>query len=75
MNEFWDVGYFKETKNGKQFFVRLGSARKKDDGGFWVNLDALPLQDSAGRCSLVIAPPREKRSGGGRSNMNDDIPF
>lgn len=64
MNDFWDVGQFKETRSGKKFFVKLGSAKPKDDGGFFINLDALPLQNSAGECSIVIQPPRERGAGG-----------
>lgn len=83
-SDFWDVGQWKETATGKKFFVKLGSAKQKKDGGFYVELDALPLQraDDKGvvRCSLVINAPRE-RDGGGYSagvrtdESRDEIPF
>jgi hypothetical protein len=60
MSDFWDVGQFKKTQSGKNRFVKLGYAKKKDDGGFFVNLDALPLPDEQGRVSLSISPPRER---------------
>ncbi len=57
MSERWEIVCFKKTKNDKTFAVRLGSASKRDDGGFWLNLDALPH----GEGSVAIVPPREKK--------------
>lgn len=81
--DFWEVGQWKETQTGKNFFVRLGTAKQKDDGGFYIDLDALPLQrpDKNGnvRCSLVIQPPRDKEYRGGgnqdRKAPAEDVPF
>lgn len=60
--EYWDVGQWKETPTGKNFFVKLGSAKQKADGGFYIEFDALPLQrpDDKGnvRCSVVIQQPK-----------------
>jgi hypothetical protein len=84
--DYWEVGQWKKTPNDKNFFVKLGTAKQKDDGGFYVDLDALPLSrpDNNGnlRCSIVIQPQREKgeyRGGGNakRGNTEEDtgVPF
>jgi hypothetical protein len=78
MSEYWDVKQFKKTKNGKNYAVKLGSAKKKDDGGFYIDFDALPLPDAEGRCSVTIMPQQERARPAQRStdvDMNDDIGF
>jgi hypothetical protein len=82
VSDFWDVGQFKKTQSGKNRFVKLGYAKQKDDGGFFVNLDALPLPDEQGRVSIAISPQRQRDdSQQGYSNasqggdMEDQIPF
>lgn len=55
-SERFELVQFKKGRNDKVFAVRLGSATKRDDGGFWVNFDALPF----GEGSCAIVPPREK---------------
>lgn len=57
MSDRFDVIQFKKTKNDKTFAVRLGSATKRDDGGFYLNLDALPF----GEGSIAVVPPRDKK--------------
>lgn len=65
MNDWWEVGQWKEAKSGKKWFLKLGSAKQDDrNGGFVIFMDALPIQDSAGRCMLNIQPPRERGAGG-----------
>lgn len=56
--DYYECVAWKETRNGKKFAVRLGSAKKRDDGGFWVNLDAIPAP-TEGQYSFVIQPQRE----------------
>ena len=80
-SDYWDVGQWKETASGKNFFVRLGSAKQRDDGGFYVDLDALPIQrpDQKGnlRLSIVIQPQKGSRGDAGAKSTNSDdtIPF
>ena len=47
---YFDVLAFKETKDGKKRPVKLGYAKQRDDGGFWVYLDALPLDGNFAIC-------------------------
>lgn len=56
MSDYFDCIIFKKTKNDKTFAVRIGGAKKRDDGGFNVYLDALPLGDG----SFSIVPQRAK---------------
>lgn len=58
MSDYFDCIAFKKTKNDKTFAVRLGSAKKRDDGGFNVYLDAFPVGDG----SFSIVPQRDKKS-------------
>lgn len=67
MSDYYDCVRFIKTKNGHTFARTIGSAKKRDDGGFAVYLDALPPD---GQFSIV--PQRNKqRSGGGA----DEGPF
>ena len=85
MSDYWDIVQFqKRPGQEKAFMQRLGSAKKRDDGGFELYLNALPLPDG-GQCKLTILPPRE-RGEAYRGNKatplrtgtrigDDDIPF
>jgi hypothetical protein len=77
--DYWDVGQWKETGSGKNFFVRLGSAKQRDGGGFYVDFDALPMPrpDQKGnlRCSVVIQPPKGSTGGGRQGGGSDNAPF
>ena len=55
----------RKRKDGKTFWVRMGAAWPRDDGGFKVDLDALPLPDAEGKVTLLISPPREDQEGAG----------
>lgn len=65
-NGYWDVGSFKKTKNDKAIFIRLGSAKQRDDGGFSMWLDAMPTPGPSGQYEIQVLPQREKKS---------DVPF
>ena len=70
--EYWDVGTWKETKSGKNFFTKLGSATQNEDGGWTIFLDALPLPGSKGGCRMTIKPPRQRPA---QSDADPDAPF
>ena len=77
MSEYLDVISWKKTRNGKNFAVKLGSAKKLDNGNIAVYLDALPVPGPDG-CQLTIAPQRERKpdTGSGGNHIDDDeIPF
>jgi hypothetical protein len=83
MSDFWDLGQFKEKRGGGKRFVRLGYAKQKDDGGFWLTFDALPVPDKDGNVSVAVNKPRERsdspsdysNQGGGMGGMDDEVPF
>jgi len=50
----WQVISPSERKDGKTFWSRVGSAWQRDDGGFSIQLDSLPLTGK-----ILISPPRE----------------
>lgn len=77
MSDYFDCVKFIETKNGKKFARQLGSAKKRDDGGFSVYLDALPPDGQ-----FAIVPQRQRAPAGqgaatkNPDNLDDsDIPF
>jgi hypothetical protein len=73
MSEYFDCVKFIKTKAGKTFGRQLGSAMKRDDGGFNVYLDAGPFD---GQFSIV--PQRPKTGAGAATktpDMDDSIPF
>lgn len=78
MSDYLDVISWKKTAQGKNFAVRIGSAKKLDNGNIAVYLDALPIPGPDG-CQLTIAPKREQQDRPARvrdrADMNDEIPF
>lgn len=62
MSDYFDCVAFRKTKNDKVIGVRLGSAKKRDDGGFNVYLDAIPGPEG-NQYNFSIVPPREKKGG------------
>jgi len=55
----FNVSTPRKRKDGKTFWLKVGAAWSRDDGGFKVDLDALPLPDAEGKVTLLISPPRE----------------
>lgn len=76
--EYLDAISWKKTKSGKPFAVRIGSAKKLDNGNINVYLDALPIPGPDG-CQITIAPRREKvadtPSQHPGDGLDDQIPF
>lgn len=58
-DEYLDALTWKKTKGGKTLAIRIGSAKKLDNGNINVYLDALPMPGPDG-CQITIAPRREK---------------
>ncbi len=46
-------------KDGKTFWHKVGVAWPRDDGGFKLDLDSLPLPDAEGKVMLLVSPPKE----------------
>lgn len=61
MSDRYEVVSFKKTKNDKVFAVKLGTAVKRDDGGFAAWLDALPAPGPSGSYEIQIVAPRERK--------------
>lgn len=58
-DEYLDALTWKKTKAGKTLAIRIGSAKKLDNGNINVYLDALPMPGPDG-CQITIAPRRDK---------------
>lgn len=56
MSDIFDIVQFKKSKKDKTYAVKLGWATKRDDGGFWLNMDALPY----GEGSIAVVPQKAK---------------
>lgn len=80
MSDYFDCIAFRKTRNDKTKAVRLGAAKKRDDGGFNVYLDALPVPEN-GSYGFSIVPQRERTTGGkahsydAPRDLDDEIPF
>lgn len=83
-DQWWEMGYFVETQSGKSRFIKIGSARPRDDGGFWLNFDSLPIPtpDRQGnvRVSAVVQPQKGSYQQQGRSpaqptGSDNEVPF
>ena len=73
--DYFDVGSFKKKKAGGAYFVRLGSAKQRDDQGFMCWLDAIPAPGESGQYEIQIVPQRDKKPAASDDRMNDAIPF
>jgi hypothetical protein len=83
----FNVSTPRKRKDGKTFWLKVGAAWSRDDGGFKVDLDALPLPDAEGKVTLLISPPREEADYAPtrdeaqrevqamRREIDDDLPF
>lgn len=73
----------RKGKDDKTNWHRVGVAFPRDKGGFQLLFDSLPIADNEGRVTLMMweAKPREDRggagapAGGGRSDLDDEVPF
>lgn len=72
MSEYLDVISWKKTQAGKNFAVRIGSAKMLDNGNIQVYLDALPIPGPEG-CNLTIAPKREQGMSQAKTVRNDEL--
>lgn len=71
MSDRMDVLSWKQTKNGKWFAVRLGSAAQNKKGGWDLYLDAIPAPQE-GQYRMSLAAQREKP---GKGSDDSDTPF
>lgn len=76
MSEYFDAISFKKTKNDKTIAIRLGTAKRRDDGGFNLYLDAIPAPVN-GQYEIQIVPQRERTAAAPvkRAELEDEIPF
>jgi hypothetical protein len=84
MAKYYEVTVARSGKDGKTNWRRIGTAFDAKNGeGMNVELDALPLSDSEGKCRFIIRPPLEKTDQPQKSQnsaplnqqLNDDIPW
>jgi hypothetical protein len=82
MAQRYDACTPRKSKDGKTFWLKIGSGWQSDKG-MQVVLDALPIPDAEGRCviNLFEPKPREQTGNGGWSgktssgDLDDAIPF
>ena len=78
----------RESKSGKTHWLKVGAAFPRDNGGFSLVFDALPLPDKEGQVRLLMVEPKprdDNRQGGaggysapptgGVPDMDDEVPF
>lgn len=70
-NRPWSVASPIEGKDKKTFWARVGSAFQRDDGGFNIVLNALPIN---GKIS-VFPPQDQQQPARGQRQRDDDVPF
>lgn len=82
MAKYYEVSVPRKDKDGKTFWKRIGTAWNAKQGeGMNVELDALPLTTSDGRCSFIIRPPQDKPAAIAVSDaplneqLNDAVPW
>lgn len=78
----YDIITGREDKNGKTHWTKIGAAFERDNGGFSLTFDALPIADANGCRAMMVEPkPRDdvSRRDPARQapprDMDDQIPF
>ena len=65
--------------NGKTYWTKIGAAFERDQGGFSLSFDALPIPDAKGCRALMVEPkgadPARQAPQGRGPAMDDEIPF
>lgn len=62
MAERYDVCVPRPKRDGGTFWVKVGTGfPSKDKDSLQIVLDALPLPDSEGRCSVTLFPSKPKQ--------------
>ena len=81
MTARYDAMTPRKGRDGKTYWTKIGSMWPAKDGknGFNLQLDALPLQDSEGRCTISMFVPKPKEAQvhdrETADNLNDSVPF
>lgn len=84
MSKRYDIKSPRERKDGKTFWLKVGTMFEGDKGDFTIYLDALPLPDKDGRVTLKGWEPQQKQEGRQQAeqqgasqdySLDDDIPF
>lgn len=57
-------------KDGKTFWLKVGAAFAKDNGGFSLVFDALPLPDAEGRVTVLMKEPMQRDNNGQRGGYD-----
>jgi hypothetical protein len=70
----------RERKDGKTHWVKVGAAFSRDQGGFSLVFDALPLPDKEGNVRLLMTEPKPREDGysaprPAAGGIDDEIPF
>jgi hypothetical protein len=76
MAKRYDICTPRKSREGKTFWTRVGTAFEGDKG-IQLIFDALPLQDSEGRCVANLFEPRERTDAPRQpatADLGDDIP-
>lgn len=60
----------KDDKTGKTYWTKIGVAFPRDNGGFSIKLEALPLGSE-----LMIFPPEDRQPKSDTNGNGDDIPY
>lgn len=65
----------------KTYWTNIGSAFSRDNGGFSLVFNALPIPDETGKVGVLMVEPKEKSNQvikeaiGSISDLDDSIPF
>lgn len=78
MTQRFEVGQWRTSQSGTKYFQRLGSAKKNEDGGFSIWLEALPFPRSDNHPTLTVKLERARVAqpmSNHEADPDSDIPF
>lgn len=65
--------------NGKTYWTKIGAAFERENGGFSLSFDALPIPGEKGCRALMVEPKSDRRDPARqappRDELDDEIPF
>ena len=59
----YDVITPREKKDGGTYWHKIGAAFSRDQGGFSIVLDSLPIADKEGRVMMLMSEPKPREGG------------
>lgn len=66
----YDLVSPRKKKDGSTHWHKVGAAFSRDQGGFTLMFDSLPLPDETGKVAVLMSEPRQQHSSASQSQQH-----